>query len=134
MIHKHPLRPERLRQIPPSFSWLDHRLVRHQILRRGDPPTWALYLFLVTVADAQGLSYYSDASISRHLNLDAVALAAARQQLIQADLLAYQKPLYQVLALPEEKNPPGVALTPPRSGQVRSVGEILRSALQGGAR
>ncbi len=133
MIHKHPLRPDRLRQIPPSFSWLDHRLVRHQLLRRADPPTWALYLFLVTVADVQGLSFYSDASIARHLSLDAVALAAARQQLIRADLLAYQKPLYQVLALPEDKKPPEVAVTTPRSAQARSASDILRAVLQGGA-
>jgi len=133
MIHKHPLRPDRLRQIPPSFSWVDHRLVRHQHLRRAEPPAWALYLFLVTVADAQGLSYYSDASISRHLNLDLLALAAARQQLIQADLLAYRKPLYQVLALPEAVPvPQDPAATAPRSGQARSVGEILRRALEGG--
>jgi hypothetical protein len=133
MIHKHPLRPDRLRQIPPSFSWVDHRLVRHQHLRRAEPQAWALYLFLVTVADAQGLSYYSDASISRHLNLDLVALAAARQQLIQADLLAHRKPLYQVLALPEAAPVPDApATTAPRTGQARSVGEILRRALEGG--
>ncbi len=70
MITKHPLRPERLRQIPPSFSWVDHRLIRHQHLRGCSPAAWALYLFLVTVADAQGLSYYSEAAISRHLNLE----------------------------------------------------------------
>jgi hypothetical protein len=63
MINKHILRPDRLRQIPTSFSWVDHRLVRHEHLRHRGPVAWALYLFLVTVADAEGLSYYSDASI-----------------------------------------------------------------------
>lgn len=132
MIHKHPPRPERLRQIPPSFSWLDHRLIRHQHLRRAEPQAWALYLFLVTVADARGLSYYSDASIARHLNLDAVAIAAARQHLIQADLLAYRKPLYQVLALPEDTPAAPTPAEAPRGGQARSVGDILRQALEGG--
>lgn len=132
MIHKHPLRPERLRQIPPSFSWVDHRLVRHGHLRRADPSAWALHLFLLTVADVHGLSYYSDASIARHLNLDAVALAAARQQLVQADLLAYQKPLYQVLALPEDARAPRNSAAGPRTGEARSVADILRRALEGG--
>ena len=132
MIHKHPLRPDRLRQIPPSFSWVDHRLVRHGHLRRADPAAWALYLFLVTVADVQGLSYYSDASIARHLNLDSVALAAARQQLVHADLLAYQKPLYQVLALPEDTPETPSPTAAPRIGEARSVAEILRRALTGG--
>ena len=58
-----------------------------------------MYLFLVTVGDAQGLSYYSDAALSRHLQMDPVQLAAARRQLQAADLIAYAKPLYQVLAL-----------------------------------
>jgi hypothetical protein len=132
MINKHPLRPDRLRQIPTSFSWVDHRLVRHDYLRRAEPRAWALYLFLTTVADVKGLSYYSDAAIGRHLNLDAPALARARQQLIQADLIAYQKPLYQVLALPED-SPATAASTTPRAGQVRSLGDILRQAMKGGA-
>ena len=131
MISKHLLRPDRLRQIPTSFSWVDHRLIRHEYLRRADPPAWALYLFLVTVADAQGLSYYSDASIARHLNLDPLSLSGVRLQLLQADLIAYHKPLYQVLALPEE--PKGsVTSAAPCRGQTRSVSDILRRALEGG--
>ena len=131
MISKHLLRPQRLRQIPASFSWVDHRLVRHDYLARADHGAWALYLFLVTVADAQGLSYYSDRALGRHLKMDSVELLAARQQLVQADLIAYQKPLYQVLALPED---PRVcaASTAPRTGQVQSVADVLRRALAGG--
>mgnify|MGYP001574676261 FL=1 len=80
----------------------------------------------------QGLSYYSDASIARHLNLDPLALSAARQQLIQADLIAYHKPLYQVLALPENPRSPAASRAP-RTGETRSVADILRRALEGGA-
>lgn len=112
---------------------MDHRLVRHGHLRRADATAWALYLFLVTVADVQGLSYYSDASIARHLQLDPLALAAARQQLIQADLLAYRKPLYQVLALPEDAPASDAPSTAARGGEARSVGNILRRALGGGS-
>ena len=91
-----------------------------------------MYLFLVTVGDVQGLSYYSDASISRHLNLDLLQLAAARQQLEKADLIAYKKPLYQVLALPEPPSAP-TATASARAGQAQSVADILRRALDGGA-
>jgi hypothetical protein len=132
MIEKHLLRPQRQRRIPPSFSWVDHRLVRQEYLPRASHSSWALYLFLVTVADVQGLSYYSDASLARHLHLDAVQLSAARQQLIDLDLLGYRKPLYQVLALPEE-TPEPPATDSPRTGQVQSVAEVLRRALTGGA-
>ena len=93
------LRPELLRQVPEQFSWVDQALVqRHFIDRLGSRAT-ALYLFLVTVADAQGLSYYGSASLMQRLHLSREELDAARQQLIALDLLAYQAPLYQVLAI-----------------------------------
>ena len=131
MINKHLLRPQRLRHIPPSFSWVDHRLVRHEYLARADHHAWTLYLFLVTVADAQGLSFYSDAAVCQRLTLDQMTLSAARRQLVEADLVAYRKPLYQVLSLPEDpKSSPASAA--PRTGQVQSVAAILRRALEGG--
>jgi hypothetical protein len=132
MITKHLLRADRQRQIPPSFSWVDHRLIRQAHLRGCDPSAWALYLFLITVGDVQGLSYYSDAAISRHLKLDLLQLSAARQQLLQADLIAYRKPLYQVLSLPEVAASAPPTAEPQRVGQARSVGDILRQALSGG--
>ena len=129
MMQKKILRPDRLRQVPAQFSWLDQRLVRENFLRHGEPAAWALYLVLVIVADAQGLSYYSEATLSRLLKLDPLQLAQARQQLVSADLLAYQKPLYQVLALP----PAPAAPSSQRAGQSLSAGDILRRALTGGA-
>jgi len=114
--------------VPAQFSWIDQRLVRENFLRHGGPTAWALYLVLVIVADAQGLSYYSDATLSRLLQLDLLQLAQARGQLIAADLVAYQKPLYQVLALP----PAGTSAPTPRLGQCLSVGEILRRVVEGG--
>ena len=129
MTQKKILRPDQLRQVPAQFSWIDQRLVRENFLRYGEPAAWALYLVLVTVADAQGLSYYSDATLSRLLKLEPLTLARARQQLVAGDLVAYQKPLYQVLALPPASTP----TLPARSGQTLSVGEILRRAVEGGA-
>jgi hypothetical protein len=129
MLQKKVLRPDRLRQVPAQFSWIDQRLVRENFLRHGQPTAWALYLVLVTVADAQGLSYYSDATLSRLLQLEPLQLAGARQQLIAGDLLAYQKPLYQVLALTPASTPAPAA----RGGQVLSVGDLLRRVAQGGA-
>jgi len=73
---------------PPQFSWIDHRLVRDKHIAGRSVEALALYLFLVTVADGQGLSYYSDAGIGRLLPLDGPALARARQELIRARLIA----------------------------------------------
>ena len=98
---------ERVRKIPAQFSWVDHRLVRERHIERCDAYAAALYLFLVTVADAQGLSYYCDASLGRRLSMEPVRLTKARGDLIRAGLIAYQRPLYQVLAL---DSPPRIEL------------------------
>jgi hypothetical protein len=121
-MKKRVLNLERLRKVPPQFSWIDHRLVQENYFVRCDHGAWTLYLFLTSVADAQGLSYYSDASLMRRLNMEALALSASRQQLIRAGLIAYEKPFYQVLSL----EPAGA----PRSGPI-SVGELLRQAMGG---
>ena len=86
-------------QFPAQFSWIDHRLVRDQHIDRLSHAAAALYLFLVTVADEQGLSYYSDRSLARRLQMPAAQLNSARAELVRADLIAYQAPLYQVLSL-----------------------------------
>jgi len=119
-VIKRVLCPEQLRRVPEQFSWIDHRLVRDRHIAGKSVEALALYLFLITVADGQGLSYYADATIGKLLPLDGPALARARQELIRARLIAYEKPLYQVLSL----DPPV-----PRSGQAESLGQILRQTL-----
>ncbi len=69
MPRKRALHPERLRHVPAQFSWVDQRLVREGYLERCEAPALALYPLLVTVADAQGLSYYGDASVCRLLSM-----------------------------------------------------------------
>jgi hypothetical protein len=86
----------------------------------------ALYLFLLTVSDAQGLSYYSEPSIGRFLRLELLQLASARQRLIESELIAYQKPLYQILSLDSAE-----PITE-RTGAPISVGELLRRVLEKG--
>jgi hypothetical protein len=99
MTIKRVICPQRLRRIPAQFSWVDHRLVRDRHIERCDAYAAALYLFLVTVADAQGLSYYSDACLTQRLSLTLGRLQQARNDLIRTGLIAYERPLYQVLAL-----------------------------------
>lgn len=126
-VIKHLLCPERLRRVPRQFSWVDQRLVRDRHICRGSAQALALYLFLVTVADAEGLSYYSDESICRLLPLDTAGLCRARQELIAADLIAYERPLYQVLALGEESAGRRHRVT---SGEPESIGQILSAMIR----
>jgi hypothetical protein len=102
MIEKRPIYPHRVRKPPKQFSWLDHRLVRDRYIERFSHQGAALYLFLVTVADGEGLSYYSDPSVMKRLSMSETALREARENLIRFGLIAYEKPLYQVLPLDSE--------------------------------
>lgn len=136
MVAKQILCSERLRRIPRQFSWLDHRLVRDHHFCGLSHSSLALYLFLVTVSDADGLSYYSDASIEEHLNLTAPKIAAARAELCTAGLIVYRTPLYQVLSLEKPARHKNSAVTGecrPQSGRsdLASLGDILRQAAGG---
>ena len=88
--------------LPRGFGWVDHRLLRDGYLGQCRPEALALYVLLVCAADGQGLSYYSDARIAQLLALAPQALSQARRQLMELGLIAYQKPLYQLLSLEGE--------------------------------
>jgi hypothetical protein len=96
---KRPISTAKLRTVPPQCSWVDQRLVRAHHIDRLSHPACALSRFLVTVADAQGLRYYADRSLSQRLTMSEARLAQARHELIAQGLVAYQRPLYQGLAL-----------------------------------
>jgi len=98
-MRKQPLSLAQLRQTPRQFSWIDQRLVRERYIDRLSHGACALYLFLLTVADAQGLSYYAEPTLCQRLSMSPAALRQARQDLIAHQLVAYRRPLYQVLAL-----------------------------------
>lgn len=135
MRGREPIVPQRRRRIPPQFSWVDHRLVRDGHLQGRSAPALALYLFLVTVADADGLSWYSEESLCRQLSCSGPQLQSARAELQRAALIAYRKPLYQVLDLsPATASNPACAprTGPRRDGEPVAIGAILQQILGGG--
>jgi hypothetical protein len=119
-MHKHPISLAKLRQVPQQFSWVDQRLVRERSIDQLSHEACALYLFLLTVADAQGLSFYSERSLCQRLSMTPVVLRQARQALIAFALVAYQRPLYQVLALDRDALRPA-SERPPLSGDDEPV-------------
>ena len=139
MKTKRILCPERLRHVPRRFSWIDQRLVRDGYCARCGPHALALYLLLLTVADAEGLSYYSDRTAAGLLAMSQAELHEARRRLVQTGLIAYEAPLYQVLNLPQggDGGSGGAAPVPlaatsmegRRSGEPLAVGSILLQML-----
>ena len=126
MVSKVPILPQRVRRVPRQFSWVDQRLVREHYIERCSHPAAALYLFLVTVGDAKGISYYADTSIMQRLCMDLSALHQARDNLVRAGLIAWEKPLYQVLSLDHDGPAPRPAMP-----QALSLGEIFKKAMGG---
>ena len=124
MIVKSPILPKRVRKVPGSFSWIDHRLVSDRHIDLCSHAAATLYLFLVCVGDDEGLSYYGDQSIMDKLSMDRQALNKARSGLIKSSLIAWQKPIYQVLCLEP-------ALKGRRAGSATSLGDILKNAMEG---
>jgi hypothetical protein len=127
IMQKHILDPKRLRHVPARFSWVDHQLIRARLLCGADSLAWALYLFLVTVGDGQGLSYYCDAAVCSHLNLSNQALSQARRQLLERGLIAWQSPLYQVLCLQGSQKAGNLSAT--ARGVTAKVSAVQREAV-----
>ncbi|MHC4334284.1 MAG: helix-turn-helix domain-containing protein [Planctomycetota bacterium] len=111
MMKKPPLCPERIRKITGSFAFIEHRFLRHGFFANLSHHELVLYVFLVLVADRNGLSYYSFDRICALLNLSTDAYIAARNALIQKDLIAFDGFFFQVLSLPD---PPAWTRAPPR--------------------
>lgn len=121
MIVKSTILKHRVRRIPKSFSWVDHRLVRDRHIERCTHSQAALYLFLVCVGDDKGLSFYGDSTLMEKLGMDRSTLEKARSGLIKNGLIAWQKPIYQVLSLepvPQDN----------RTGSMMSLKDILGGA------
>lgn len=131
MIKKRVLRSTQLRVVPRSFSWIDHRLIRDGHLDRLQIPEQLLYFFLILVGDSSGVSYYSLPVISRYLKLKIDAIDQARGSLCERGLIAYEEPLYQVLALPEVKAKETGLPSAARGGEPSPIAETLRELLKG---
>ena len=124
-IQKHILVAQRLRRPPATgWSWVDRRFLREH----GDylsREAVLLYLFLAAVADRHGLSFYSDHTLTSRLQLPVQALAKARQELLDRDLIACQLPLVQVLSLPA----PVVSRRVEPGQGLMLLGDVFREAL-----
>jgi hypothetical protein len=123
MVPKRILVPQRLRHPPATgWSWLDRRFLREH----GDSlsrDAVLLYLFLAAVADRHGLSFYSDHTLTSRLRLAQPALAQARQELLERDLIAHQLPLVQVLSL---LPPPSVQRRAEPGQGLMLLGDVFR--------
>lgn len=95
-----PIRPERIRRIPRSFSWIDRDVLHRRCLQALTSEAILLYFFLVLVAGPEGTSFWSYRAMSKILKLTDDQLIDATRELLRADLVAFEYPIFQVLSLP----------------------------------
>ena len=99
---KKPLDPQRIRKITSSFAFIEHRFLRDGFWSSLDHNQLLLYVFLIIVADRNGLSYYSYDKICTLLKIAVDDYIVARDALIEKDLIGFDGHLFQVLSLPRQ--------------------------------
>jgi hypothetical protein len=103
-----PPRPDRIRSIVGTFSWIDHRFFRQGFDQGLTRLEKLLYLVLVAVSNRDGVSFYSDERLGEMLDIrHAHELVGARSELVDRDLISYEHGIYQVLDLPSRPQKPG---------------------------
>ncbi len=125
MIKKKIIAPDRIRRIQGGFSFIPHRFVTGGFLAALQQKELLLYLFLVAVCDRHGLSFYSYDSICSLLKMTAEQYIAARDGLIEKDLIAFDGTLFQVLDLPAMPRKPRQKASI-STDQTQSIKDILK--------
>jgi len=102
MIKTKILCSKRVRRITGSFAFVEHRFLRDGFWESLSRHELLLYLFLILVADRNGISYYCYDKIYSLLRISADEYLTARNALIDKDLIAFDGYFFQVLSLPEK--------------------------------
>ncbi|MBW2662860.1 MAG: hypothetical protein JRD93_12920 [Deltaproteobacteria bacterium] len=101
MIKTKILCPNRVRRITGSFAFIEHRFLRDGFWESLTHRELLLYLFLLLVADRNGVSYYSYDKIYSLLRISMDEYLNTRNALIDKDLIAFDGYYFQVLSLPK---------------------------------
>jgi hypothetical protein len=133
MITKKVICPDRVRKISGTFAFIEHRFLRAGFWSALSHHELMLYLFLVVVADRNGLSYYSYDKICTLLKISVDDYILARDALIKKDLIAFDGSLFQVLSLPQKPclSAPA-ALKTAKDMQTRdpaTIGQLIKKSL-----
>lgn len=141
-----PLEPRRVRYPKGRYGWVEQTIVTEGHLEALGCPAALVYLFLCTVGNREGISFWGRPRMARILNLTVEAIDEALRALIAADLIAATDRIVQVLPVPacsaSQSVPPQTTTIPPAMTTVtcstvqlhRDVGEDEIRAHEGEAR
>jgi hypothetical protein len=128
MRAKRILVPQRLRSITGGFAFIPHRFLTDGFCASLEREELLLYFLLVLVSDRHGLSFYGYDAICSLLKISLEEYIAARNGLIEKDLLAFDGRVFQVLALPEKAPEHG-----DRWQDSARIRQLIEESLSGGA-
>ena len=99
-MNRPPVRPDRVRTVRRGFAAIPNRFLHDGFFAHLGHVERSLYLFLVLAGDRNGVSYYGYDRICSTLEITPDRFVAARNALIDMDLLATDGTRMQVLSLP----------------------------------
>jgi len=106
--HRAPPRPDRIRRPAGGFAFVPNRFLHEGFFSSLDHVERSLYFFLVLAGDRNGVSFYGHDRICATIELSLDDYIAARNGLIQKDLVAFDGARFQILSLPHAPVlPPG---------------------------
>jgi len=101
-IERAPIIADRVRAIEGrGFSFIPNRFLQDGFVASLEPDELLLYFFLVMASDRSGMSFYHYDSICSLLRMSLEHYVAARNSLIDKELIAFDGSRFQVLSLPE---------------------------------
>jgi hypothetical protein len=106
LVSRAPIRLDRVRRIErDGFAFIPNRFLRDGFFSSLTRDELALYALLVLAGDRQGMSFYHYDSICSLLEVPLESYIAARNALIDKDLIAFDGTRFQVLSLPARPVP-----------------------------
>lgn len=99
-MNRKPIRADRIRRIERGFAPIDNRFLHQGFFASLGQLERSLYFFLVLAGDRNGISFYAYDKICSTLGISTDEYIAARNALIDRDLVAFDGTCFQVLSLP----------------------------------
>jgi hypothetical protein len=128
-----PIVPDRVRRIDGGFAFVPNRFLHDGFFAQLTHVERSLYLFLVLAADRDGVSFYSYDRICATLEITLDDYLAARNALVDLELVAFDGTRFQVLSLPSRPcrraRPPLITDDDLERDDPATIRQIIRDSL-----
>jgi hypothetical protein len=135
-IGRRPICPDRVRSIAgDGFAFVPNRFLRDGFFAALDVDELVLYFALVVAGDRNGLSFYHYDSLCSLVGMSVERYVAARNVLIDLDLIAFDGIRFQVLSLPtgvkQQATVPLRCTTEFEEHDPATIGLLIKDSLRG---